>query len=305
MKFQGTMVALATPFRDGALDEDAYRRLIEHCIGGGLDAIVPCGTTGEAVTLDEGEYRRALEIAVSTAAGRVPVIAGTGSNSTVKTIAATRLAKELGCDAALIVTPYYNKPTQAGLEAHYREIASRVGDFPIVLYNVPGRTGVNLLPETVARLAELDAFVAVKEASGNLAQVQDALDRVGHRMAVLSGDDALALPMYALGAHGVISVAANVAPAEMKSLRTMAEAGDLRGAAQMQSRLTPLFRTLFIESNPIPLKAALWLMGMMRNELRLPLVPAARATVDAMRSVLLDLGITMRDHGIERRTMEA
>lgn len=301
MKMHGTMVALATPFRDGALDQDSYRRLIRHCIDGGLDAIVPCGTTGEAVTLDEDEYRLALEIAVDEAGGAVPVIAGTGSNSTKKTIAATALAKSLGCDAALIVTPYYNKPSQAGLEAHYREIASRVADFPVVLYNVPSRTGVNLLPETVARLAEVETFVAVKEACGNLAQVQDLLAAVGDRMAILSGDDALTLPMYAQGTHGVISVAANVAPAQMKAIHTAFRAGDISGAAEVNARLTPLFKALFVESNPIPLKAALWLMGIMRNELRLPLVPAAKGTVSRMREVLLELGIPVRDADTARR----
>lgn len=295
MKLHGTMVALATPFRDGTLDQDAYRKLIRHCIDGGLDAIVPCGTTGEAVTLDDAEYRRCLEVAVDEAKGAVPVIAGTGSNSTKKTIAATALAKSIGCDGALIVTPYYNKPSQAGLEAHYREVAARVADFPIVLYNVPGRTGVNLLPETVARLADVEAFVAVKEACGNLAQVQDLLDAVGDRLAVLSGDDALSLPMYSQGAHGVISVAANVAPAEMKAIETHFRAGDVAAAAEANAHLTPLFKALFVESNPIPLKAALWLMGIMRNELRLPLVPASKGTVARMREVLVGLGYPVRD----------
>jgi 4-hydroxy-tetrahydrodipicolinate synthase len=288
------MVALATPFRDGALDESAFRKLIRHCIDGGLDAIIPCGTTGEAVTLDDDEYRRTIEIAVDEAKGSVPVFAGTGSNSTQKTIKATKLVKELGCHGALIVTPYYNKPTQAGLEAHYREVAGRVGDFPIILYNVPGRTGVNMLPETVARLSDIDTFVAVKEACGNLGQVEEVLERVGHRMAVLSGDDALTLPMYALGSHGVISVAANVVPAEMKSLKTLFDAGDTGAAAQMQQRLNPLFRALFVESNPIPLKAALWLLGIMRNELRLPLVPAQRSTIQLMQKVLSNLGLEVR-----------
>lgn len=294
MKLHGTMVALATPFRDGQLDEDAYRKLIRHCIEGGLDAIVPCGTTGETVTLTEDEYQRAIQIAVEEGRGKVPVIAGTGSNSTAKTVAATALAKSLGCDGALIVTPYYNKPSQAGLEAHYREVARRVADFPIVLYNVPGRTGVNLLPETVARLSDTDVFVAVKEACGNLAQVQDVLDQVGDRMAVLSGDDALSLPMYALGAHGVISVAGNVVPAEMKAIHTAFREGDLAGAANLQSRLTPLFKALFVESNPIPLKAALWLLGIMRNELRLPLVPASKGTVTLLRAVMSELGLRLR-----------
>lgn len=295
MKLQGTMVALATPFRDGQLDEDAYRKLIRHCIDGGLDAIVPCGTTGETVTLDDAEYRHALQIAVEEGRGKVPVIAGTGSNSTKKTIEATALAKSLGCDGALIVTPYYNKPTQGGLEAHYREVARRVADFPIVLYNVPGRTGVNMLPETAARLSDTDVFVAVKEACGNLAQVQDLLDQVGHRMSVLSGDDAMSLPMYALGAHGVISVAGNAVPAEMKAIRTAFDEGDLAGAANLQSRLTPLFKALFVESNPIPVKAALWLMGIMRNELRLPLVPAQKGTVALLKAVLTELGIHVRE----------
>jgi 4-hydroxy-tetrahydrodipicolinate synthase len=290
MRLVGTHVALVTPFKDGAVDEGAFRGLIDHVIEGGVEGIVPCGTTGETPTLSKAEIARVISLAVEHAAGRVSVIAGSGSNSTAATIENTRAIRELGVDAALIVTPYYNKPSQAGLVAHYEAVASSVPGFPIVLYNVPGRTGCNLLPETVEKLSHLDEVIAVKEASGDLAQVQAILDTCGERLTVLSGDDALSLPMYALGGHGVITVAGNVAPKDMSDLHRVYQSGDIAGAAAIQSRLNPLFEALFCEPNPQPCKAALALMGKMNNELRLPLVPVTDATLDRIRAVLTELG---------------
>jgi len=290
MRLVGTHVALVTPFKGGAVDEDALRGLIDHVIDGGVEGIVPCGTTGETPTLSRTEIARVISIAVEQAAGRVTVIAGSGSNSTAATMENTRAVRELGVDAALIATPYYNKPSQAGLVAHYEAVANAVPGFPFVLYNVPGRTGCNLLPETVEKLSHRDEVIAVKEASGDLSQAQSILDTCGDRLTVLSGDDALSLPMYALGGHGVITVAGNVVPREMSELHRIFQSGDLTGAAALQSRLNPLFEALFCEPNPQPCKAALALMGHMENELRLPLIPVTGGTLERMRGVLTELG---------------
>jgi 4-hydroxy-tetrahydrodipicolinate synthase len=291
--WSGTWVALVTPFSGGRVDEAAFAGLIHHCIAGGVSGIVPCGTTGEAVTLTAVEYRRVLEIAVSEARGKVPVLAGTGTNSTATTIDKTGVARQIGCDGALVVTPYYNKPTQAGLVAHYEAVASGVQGFPIVLYNVPGRTGVNMLPATVEKLASVPGVVAVKEACGSVPQVSELMRRAGDRIAVLSGDDVMSLPMYALGAHGVISVAANVVPDKTAALYTLFHQGRRAEAARVQAELEPLFTALFVESNPGPAKAALAMMGLIDNELRLPLVPVEQATADRMRAVLTELGVAL------------
>jgi 4-hydroxy-tetrahydrodipicolinate synthase len=287
----GTHVALVTPFRRGEVDEEALRRVVHHCIAGGVDGVVPCGTTGEAATLSDEEFRLVVRATLDEANGRVPVFAGTGTNNTRTTISRTAMARDLGCTAALVVTPYYNKPTQAGLLAHYRAVAQAVSGFPQILYNVPSRTAVNLLPATVEALADLPEVVAVKEASGNLSQVQDLLRRVGHRLSVLSGDDALALPMYALGAHGVISVAGNVAPRHMAAIWQKHRAGDAAGAALAQAALFPLFEALFVETNPGPCKAALSLMDIIEDELRLPMVSVAPAVKAQLRTILEPLGL--------------
>lgn len=291
MRLTGTMTAIVTPFTaDGSVDEEALRRHIQHQLDGGIDGLVPCGTTGETPTLTVEEYQRVVRTTVELAGGKVPIIAGTGSNSTRKTVELTRMARELGVDCALVVTPYYNKPGPAMLEAHYRKVALE-GGLPIVLYNVPSRTGINLAPSVVHKLAKLDAIIAVKEAAGSLGQVQEILGGTDDQITVLSGDDALALPMYSVGAHGVISVAANVAPAEMKAVHTRFFEGDVAGAAALQAELFPLFSALFCETNPVPCKAALATMGRMTSTVREPLGAASEATIARLGGVLADLGL--------------
>ena len=268
--FEGTIVALVTPFRNGKLDKKALKGLVEFQIQNGTKALVPCGTTGEASTLSYEEHEAVIDIVIEAAKGRVPVIAGTGSNNTSEAIGLTRYAKKAGADASLVVTPYYNKPTQEGLYRHYRALADAV-DLPMVLYNVPGRTGVNLLPGTVARLAEVKNIVAVKEASGNLSQVCEVVRSVPKGFTVLSGDDGLFFPMMALGAKGVISVASNVAPRLMTDLYEAWEAGDVALAREIHYKLWPLFDVLFVETNPIPVKTAVSMLGLCAEEFRLPL----------------------------------
>jgi 4-hydroxy-tetrahydrodipicolinate synthase len=268
--FKGSLVAIITPFRGGKVDERALGDLIEWQLAEGTHGIVPCGTTGESATLSHDEHRRVVEFTVETVKHRVPVIAGTGSNSTEEAVALTRHAKQAGADGALIITPYYNKPTQEGLYLHYRRIAEAV-DLPIMLYNIPGRTSVNMLPQTVARLAELPAIVSIKEGSGSIQQIDEVLQRCGDRLTVLSGDDALTLPIMALGGHGAVSVVANVAPRDTAGLITAAAKGDFSQARALHHRLLPLVNALFIETNPMPVKTALALMGRCADELRLPL----------------------------------
>lgn len=291
MKFTGTFTALVTPFLDnGQVDEAALRRLVRRNLDNGVDGLVPCGTTGETPTLSEEEMNQVISIVLDESGGKCPVIAGSGTNSTATTIESTKRIQALGCDGALVVTPYYNKPSQAGLLAHYKALIDAVPGFPIVLYNVPGRTGCNLTPETVEELAQYEEVVAVKEASGNLAQVADILGRCGDKLNVLSGDDALSLPMYALGGHGVISVASNVAPKEMSDLYRLFQGGESAKAALLQKKLNPLFVTLFVEPNPQPAKAALALMGEMKDVLRLPLQPATEKTRTRLSEIVASLG---------------
>ncbi|NUN15972.1 MAG: 4-hydroxy-tetrahydrodipicolinate synthase [Myxococcales bacterium] len=291
MILQGTWVAAVTPFRQGKIDLDAYRNLIRHMVAGGVDGLVPCGTTGEASVLTHQEYVHIVEVAVEEAGGQLPVFAGTGSNSTAKTIETTRLAKEIGCTGALVVTPYYNKPTQDGLYAHYREIALEVPDFPIFLYNVPSRTSVNMLPETTAKLSEIDTVVGIKEASGSVAQILETISQVEGRVAVFSGDDIMNLALYAMGGTGTISVAANVDPARTAAVWQEFQRGNLAEAQRLQLELLPLIHALFIETNPAPAKAALSMMGLCDNELRLPLVPVTDKSMAKIRHVLDELGI--------------
>ncbi|MBI2941260.1 MAG: 4-hydroxy-tetrahydrodipicolinate synthase [Chloroflexi bacterium] len=266
------MVALITPFRDGQVDEGKLRELVQYHLAGGTNGLVPCGTTGEAVTLSDEEQDRVIRVVVETVAGRIPVIAGTGTNSTAKTIKYTRAAKQAGADAALIVTPYYNKPTPEGLYRHYEAIAQAT-DLPIILYNVPSRTSVNMLPETVARLARIDAIVGIKEASGNMDQVSQIVQSCPSDFAVLSGDDSLTLPMLALGGAGVISVVANIAPTAMSELVAAFHRDDVARARELHYGLFDLCRAMFIETNPIPVKTAAGLLGLCLDELRLPLCP--------------------------------
>jgi len=286
--FHGAIVATVTPFRNGNLDKGTLKRLVKFQIDSGTDGIVPCGTTGESATLSFEEHERVIDIVLDAVDGRVPVIAGTGSNNTKEAIALTRFAKRAGASAALVITPYYNKPTQDGLLRHFRAIAG-AADIPIILYNVPGRTGVNMAAQTVARLAEIPNIVGVKEASGNLNQVCDIIRMTPRKFCVLSGDDALFFPMMALGAKGVISVTSNVAPRLMAELYDTYIIGEISRARDIHYQLWPLFHALFIESNPIPVKTALAMMRMIREEFRLPLSPMADANRKALARVLSEM----------------
>ena len=288
--FSGSHVAIVTPFKNGKLDERALGDLIEFQIANGTHGIVPCGTTGESATLSHEEHERVVAFTIEAVRRRVPVIAGSGSNSTDEAIALTRHAKRAGADGALLITPYYNKPTQEGLFRHYKAVAEAV-DLPIVLYNIPGRTSVNMLPSTVARLAAFKNIVAIKEGSGSLQQVAEIIQTCGDRMAVLSGDDALTLPMMAIGAKGVITVTANIVPKEMAAMVDAFASGNVAEARALHYRMYPLFTALFYETNPIPVKEALGLMGKMQPELRLPLCPMAAENRDKLARVMKDYGL--------------
>jgi 4-hydroxy-tetrahydrodipicolinate synthase len=288
--FHGSLVAIVTPFKKGKVDEKALGDLIDWQIAQGTHGIVPCGTTGESATLTHEEHTRVVAFTVEATRGRVPVIAGSGSNSTDEAITLTKHAKKAGADGALLITPYYNKPTQEGLYRHYKAVAEAV-DLPIVLYNIPGRTSVNMLPPTVARLASIKNIVAIKEGSGSLQQVSDVIQACGERMVVLSGDDALTLPMMAIGARGVITVTANIAPKDMAKMTDAFEAGRLAEARKLHYKMSPLFAALFYETNPIPVKEALGMMGRCSAELRLPLCPMAADTREKLARALKDYGL--------------
>jgi 4-hydroxy-tetrahydrodipicolinate synthase len=286
--FKGVITALVTPFRGDAIDEEALRRLVDEQIRAGIDGFVPVGTTGESPTVTVEEHIRIIKIVVEETRKRVPVIAGTGANATREAIELTREARAVGADATLQVTPYYNRPTQDGLFRHFKAVADAAG-LPILVYNVPGRTGCDLLPETIARLCEVPLVVGIKEATGSAQRAAQILSRVGDRMVVLSGDDATAFPLYALGAHGCISVVSNVAPAEMAAMWDAAVAGDWKKARELHYRVFPLSEGLFIEANPIPVKAALAMMGKISDEIRAPLYPMAGANREKVRKILADL----------------
>jgi 4-hydroxy-tetrahydrodipicolinate synthase len=288
--FEGILTALVTPFRDGGVDEGALRELIEVQIDAGVDGIVPCGSTGESATMSHTEHCRVVEVAVEAAGGRVSVVAGTGSNNTREAIELTRHARDAGADGALLISPYYNKPTQDGIVAHYAEIA-RETDFPLVVYNIPGRTASNILATTVARLADIEQVVGVKEASGDLGQISEVVARCPDDFCVLSGDDAVTLPILAVGGRGVISTSANVAPAEMVEMVTAFRAGDVERARAIHLRLLPLFDVLFCETNPIPVKAAVAAMGRISDEIRLPLLEIAQPNRERLKVVLKELGL--------------
>ena len=288
--FKGSIVAIVTPFKDGRIDEEAYRELIEFQIEGGTSAIVPCGTTGESATLDVEEHARVIDIAIDAVKKRVPVIAGTGGNSTQEAIQLTRHAKEAGADATLQVTPYYNKPSQEGLYQHFTTIAKEVS-LPQVIYNVPGRTSVNMLPETVARLAELPEIVAVKEASGNLAQMAEIIQLAGDKITLLSGDDNLTLPVLGIGGKGVISVVANIVPKDTSDMVKAWENGDLAKARDLFYKLFPLCQAMFYETNPVPVKTSLALMGKIQEGIRLPLAPMSEPNTERLKKALKDYGL--------------
>jgi len=286
--FEGSIVAIVTPFENGKIDKQRLSELIEFHISEGTSAILPCGCTGEAATLTHNEQKYMIKLVIDIVNGRVPVIAGTGSNSTEEALVLTMSAKDAGADGALLITPYYNKPTPEGLYLHYEKIAKAV-DIPIILYNVPSRTGISILPETVAKLSKIDNIVAIKEASGSLEQVNAIMELCD--IIILSGDDALTLPMMVLGAKGVISVAANVVPKHMAMMVKSFMSGDLEKSRKIHLNLFPLFRALFYETNPIPLKTALGMMGMIIPELRLPLCEMRKENVERLRKVLTNIGI--------------
>jgi len=288
--FKGSIVAIVTPFKNDKLDEKALTDLIEWHIAEGTNAIVPCGTTGESATLEYDEHYRVIELTIQVVNKRVPVIAGTGANSTSETIIMTQKARDLGADGALLVVPYYNKPTQEGLYLHYKSIAEAV-DIPIVLYNVPGRTALNMLPQTVARLAELKNVVAIKEATGNMAQVSEVLRICGDRITVLSGDDFTTFTLMALGGKGTISVSANVAPRDLSEMCRLLNEGKYDEARKLHFKLEPLNKGMFIETNPISVKTALSLMGKIEEEMRLPLCQMAEDNRDKLANILKNYGL--------------
>jgi 4-hydroxy-tetrahydrodipicolinate synthase len=287
---RGSMVALITPFKEGRIDYAALEALVEWQIASGQKALVPCGSTGESATLSHEEHGEVVAAVIKTAAGRVPVIAGTGSNATAEAIRLTRDAERAGAAAALLISPYYNKPTQDGIVEHYRAVANATG-LPLIVYNIPGRTGSTIEPSTLQRLSEIDRIVGVKEATGSLDRVMDTIAACGERFAMLSGEDSLTLPMIAMGGHGVISAVANVIPTEMAQLADAALAGRWDEARRLHYRILPVIRACFLETNPIPVKAALAMLGRCRDELRLPLVPMTAAGRDRLGAALAASGV--------------
>ncbi|MEW6145429.1 MAG: 4-hydroxy-tetrahydrodipicolinate synthase [Thermodesulfobacteriota bacterium] len=287
----GSLVAIVTPFKNGRIDEDALKKLIEFQIESGTHGIVPCGTTGESPTLSHEEHEYVIELTVKAVRKRVPVVAGTGSNSTKEAIRLTRFAEQIGADAALLVVPYYNKPTQEGLYLHFKQIASQVS-IPIILYNIPGRSGVNMNPETIQRLArDCKNIVGVKEASGSLAQASKILYLCGKDFLLYSGEDALNFPLMAIGARGFITVTANVAPRDVADLYDFFAKGEYEKARDMHYRLLPLNEALFLETNPIPVKAALSMMDRIAYEYRFPLCQMSEKNYQELRTALTDYGI--------------
>ncbi len=288
---RGSMVAIITPFNeDGCVNEDKFRQLVEFQIENGTDVIVPCGTTGESATLNYDEHDLVVRACIEQANGRVPVVAGTGSNSTAEAVEMSLHAKEMGADGLLLVSPYYNKPSQEGLYQHYKTIAEAVA-LPQVLYNVPGRTGMNMTAETTIRLADIDNIVAVKEASGDVTQASEIISKAGDKIDVLSGDDFLTLPLMACGAKGVISVTANIMPKEVKAMVTAINEGRWDDARAMHLKMLDLHNAMFIESNPVPVKTALSLMGRCGETIRQPLVDLQPANLERLKSVMATYGL--------------
>lgn len=289
--FKGSMVALVTPFdAQGRFEEDLYRQLVEFQIENGTDAIIPCGTTGESATLDYEEHERVIRVCIEQVNKRIPVIAGTGSNSTAEAIELSQHAKEMGADGVLLVSPYYNKPSQEGLYQHYKKIAESVA-LPQVLYNVPGRTGLNMEAKTTIRLAEIPNIVAIKEASGNVTQASEIIAAAADKIDVISGDDFLTLPLMACGATGVISVTANIAPKQVKAMVAAINAGNWAAAKKLHLELLDLHQAMFIESNPVPVKTSLQLMGRIAAHVRLPLVPLQPSSLEKLTAVLKKQGL--------------
>lgn len=289
-RFTGSMTALITPFRDGRIDREAVAKLVEHQIANGTSALVPCGSTGESATLTHPEHVELVKLVIELVKGRLPVIAGAGSNSTSEAINLTRAVQQAGASAALLISPYYNKPTQEGIYQHYKQIAEATGGFPMIVYNIPGRTGSKIEAVTVARLAEVDGIVGLKDATGSLDEVQEVIRRCGDRIEIYSGDDSLTLPIVAVGGVGVISVTSNVIPRHSADAVAAALQGDWPTARRLHYAMLPLIRTLFAETNPIPVKAAMSMMGFCRDELRMPLLPMTEAPRAALRAELQRFG---------------
>ncbi|HEY5649289.1 MAG TPA: 4-hydroxy-tetrahydrodipicolinate synthase [Nitrospiria bacterium] len=292
--YSGSLVAIVTPFKEGRFDEKAFGEMIEFQIAEGSSGIIPCGTTGESATLSHEEHNRVVELTVELVRGRVPVIAGTGSNSTREAIALTAHAKKVGADGALLISPYYNKPSQDGLYQHFTAIARAV-DFPLTVYNIPGRTGVNILPQTLERMVSPGSgeknIVAVKEASGSLAQVSEVIRRCGDRLAVLSGDDPLTLPILSLGGRGVISASANILPREFAQMIQSGLKNDWDAARRIHYKMAPLVDSLFLETNPVPVKTALGILGKCSDEVRQPLSPLTQGNRTILEKALKDYGL--------------
>lgn len=283
--FKGSMIPIVTPFKEGKIDEKGFRNLIEFHIESGTDAIIPCGTTGESATLTHKEHEKLIDICVESVNHRVPVIAGTGSNSTAEAIKLTTYARKAGADGALLITPYYNKPTQGGLYNHYKAIAEDT-DLPLILYNVPSRTGVNLLPETVAQLSEIPTIVGIKEATGSLRQVCDIIHLCGKQFSVFSGDDFINYPILAVGGKGTISVTANIAPDKIATMWDAFESGDFDKSREIHYQLISLHHAMFLETNPIPVKTALSLMGKISPEMRLPLSAMSQSNLEKLKKTM-------------------
>jgi 4-hydroxy-tetrahydrodipicolinate synthase len=290
VSFRGVIPALVTPFRGDSVDEEALARHVEWVIAEGVSAVMPCGTTGESPTLTHEEHNRVVAVTVEAAAGRVPVLAGAGSNSTAEAVHMARHAASVKADGVLLVSPYYNKPTQEGLWRHFTTVAEAAG-LPVILYNIPGRCGVNILPETMARLAAHPLIVGVKEATGDLNQMIRTIELCGPDFLVSSGDDGLTLPLLAVGGDGVISVAANIIPGPMAAMWRAWEAGDLAETRRLFYKMLPFFKTLFLETNPIPLKYAMGLTGRMSGDLRLPMCPPAEPVQRAVKAALAEWGL--------------
>jgi 4-hydroxy-tetrahydrodipicolinate synthase len=289
--FTGVLPAVVTPFKNGEVDEESLRQLIEFQIENGVHGLVPCGTTGESATLSHEEHNRVVEIAVDQVKGRVPVVAGTGSNNTVEAIRLTAHAKKSGADGVLMISPYYNKPTQEGLYQHYKKVAESV-DIPIVVYNIPGRTAVNIEPSTFVRLAEIDNIVGVKEASGSMKQITEIIRLCGDKLTVVSGEDFLTYPLMSVGGKGVICVVANIVPRDMADLCNLLLAGDFKKGREIYYRLLPLCHAMFYETNPAPVKAALEMMGKISSgEVRLPLASMSDANLERLRMDLKAYGV--------------
>lgn len=283
--FSGSFVALVTPFKNNRVDVEKLKELVEFHVKKGTSGIVPCGTTGESPTLSHEEHRVVIETVVKAVNGRIKVIAGTGSNNTNEAIELTRFAKKVGADGCLVITPYYNKPTQNGLHLHFKKIAETV-DVPIVMYNVPGRTGINMLPSTAAKLSKIKNIVGLKEASGNITQISQIVRECTEEFDVLSGDDAMTFPILAVGGKGVISVAANIMPAEVAGLVEAFNRGDINKSRKMHLKMLPFFGAMFYETNPIPVKTSMNLMGMISEEIRLPLCKMSDENLRKLKTTL-------------------